>query len=191
MAERPIGFRLSSRRILFIGLFLLFTVFDYVHIAGIDSITKENRGYGHQQIAKQWEGAAETENARGWDRVGFNFRHFFKWWVILPQTKGSGIKRVLTSDGNGLLNNLGGHFLGGTLLVLIALWLSRSVPLVTIAGTAINLFHEYVAEGRFCDPSLVDLWLDQAGIFLAVVLYKIITMKIHGNRFSYESRAKP
>lgn len=185
MAEQPVGARRKSRFILFAFLVILFACIDYVFIAGVDPISKESRGYGHQALAKPWAGAAETENASGLNRVGFNFRHFFKWWVVLPKTAvGSGIKRVLTSDGNGLMNNLGGHLFGSAVIVLLALWLCRSVPLVAFAGTAMNVFHEYAAEGRFCDPSLVDLWLDQAGIILAVMVYGIIRLKIRRNRSS-------
>jgi hypothetical protein len=157
-------------------------MFDLVHIAGIDPITKTGRGYGHHELARHWQGASGTENAFGWSRIGFNFRHFFKWWIVIPQTRGGGLKGVLTSDGNGLFENLGGHFAGSAILVFLALWLSGSIPWTVLAGTAINIFHEYVAEGSYCDPSFVDLWLDQAGILLAVAVYGIISMQIRRNR---------
>ena len=173
LAGRTFRFRRPLRSVVFFILILLFAVFDYVRIAGIDSIAKSGAGYGHQEFVKPWPGAAATDKASGWDRAGFNFRHFFKWWFVFPPNRRGGIKGALTSDGNGLLNNLGGHLLGSAFLIFIALWLFRSIPLVVIAGTAMNIFHEYAAEGRFCDPSPVDLWLDQIGILLALAAYGI------------------
>jgi hypothetical protein len=167
---------------IFAILVLAFAVIDFVYIGGVDPITKEGRGYNHRVLAGQWAGAFETENAGGWNRVVFNFRHFFKWWVVLPKTSKPSVKLLLTCDGNGLLENLGGHLGGSTILVLLALWLFGSIPLSVLAGTAINIFHEYVAEGNYCDPSLVDLWLDQAGILLAVAFYGMITSRILRNR---------
>jgi hypothetical protein len=173
LAGQTVAWFRQPKTIIFTVLVLLFAVFDYVHIAGIDSIAKSGAGYGHQEFVKSWPGAAETETVNGLKRVDFNFNHFIKWWIVFPPNRRGGIEGALTSDGNGLLNNLGGHLFGSAFLVFIALLVFRSIPMVVIAGTAMNIFHEYIAEGRFCDPSPVDLWLDQIGILLALAAYGI------------------
>ena len=38
-------------------------------------------------------------------------------------------------------------------------------------GTALNIFHEYVAEGQYVGPSFIDLWLNQIGLLLAMLGY--------------------
>ena len=167
----------TSVQIVFVVLVMMFAVVDFVHITRSNPMTTEGHGYNHHEFAKLWAGAAETANICSWNRVGFNFRHFIKWWVVPPRMNGFGVTQMLTSDGNCLETNLAGHLGGSTLLVLIALWLSGSVPMVVVAGTAINIFHEYVAEGRYCDPSFVDLWLDQAGILLAVTVCRFVSWK--------------
>lgn len=182
LAGPKIAIRFTPRRIWFVFLVAMFAVFDFSTIARVDPITKERRGYGHRELAKQWPGAFETENAYGWSRVGFNFRNIFKWWVVPPKTAKPGIAPQLAGDGNSLAYNLAGHFGGSVLLVLVALWLFRSVPLIMIVGTAVNIFHEYIAEGYYGDPSFIDLWLDQAGILFAVAVYRIITLKTRGDR---------
>lgn len=161
-------------QIIFVVLAMTFAAVDYINVSGCNPVIKNGRGYSHCEFARLWTGAAETDNICGWNRVGFNFRHFFKWWFILPRAKTAGIKQLLTSDGNYIETNLIGHLGGSALLVLIALFLSGSVPTVVAAGTAINIFHEYVAEGRFCDPSFMDLWLDQIGILLAIAVYQTL-----------------
>ncbi len=188
LAGQTVALFKRPRTIIFAFLILLFAVFDYFHIAGIDSITKSGAGYGHQEFVKPWPGAAGTDKASGWDRAVFNFRHFFKWWAVFPPNRRGGIEGALTSDGNGLLNNLGGHLLGSAVLVFVALLFFRSIPLVVIAGTAMNIFHEYIAEGRFCDPSPVDLWLDQIGIMIAVALYGITASTVSKTRHSVSGK---
>lgn len=173
---------LTTRRLIFAVLVVAFAVIDFFCIARIDPITSEGRAYGHQEFAKSWAGAPETESVSGHDRVAFNFRHFFKWWVVPRPAGQPGLIPILTSDGNGLVENLGAHLGGSTVLVFAGLWLSGSIPGVAAAATAMNVFHEYAAEGSYCDPSFVDLWLDQAGIFLAVMIYGMITSKIGRNR---------
>jgi hypothetical protein len=45
---------------------------------------------------------------------------------------------------------------------------------VFIGANAMNIWHEYVAEGLYCDPSWVDLWLDSAGIATAMGLWFVL-----------------
>jgi len=78
------------------------------------------------------------------------------------------------SDGNSFANNFCWHFIGSLALSALGLWLSRSLPWVFVCGTVVNVFHEYVAEGQYVDPSFIDLWLDQLGLLLAMLGYFLI-----------------
>jgi len=47
-------------------------------------------------------------------------------------------------------------------------------------GTGMNVFHEYVAEGQYCDPSFIDLWLGQVGLLAGIALFIYLQ---RGSRF--------
>ena len=103
--------------------------------------------------------------------MAFNFRHFCHWWLACPPHVKAKPAKLLSSDGNRLSTNLAGHFGGSLVLSLAALFLVPRPVLILLLGSGMNIFHEYVAEGQYVDPSFVDLWLDQLGLFLAVAFF--------------------
>lgn len=107
---------------------------------------------------------------RGWPRVRFNLVHFFTFWTVWPDVRGQGLSGLLGSDGNSASSNLLGHFGGSAALSIAGLCIAPSRTAVASCGTAVNVFHEFVAEGQYVDPSFIDLWLDQLGLFTALAL---------------------
>ena len=161
-AERAGRVRLSRKafRLIVLGLALGDLLFSPL----TDPVARRMRAY-RSRYAPDVPGGT----AFGTVRVLRNFRLFFRFWAPPPGVPRSWRPRdVLTADGNSVVENLAGHFGLAVLMVLSAIALGVPVPDVLIAGTLINVWHEYVAEGLYCDPSWIDLWLDQAGLFTAV-----------------------
>jgi len=152
---------------------LLICALDFVVAPRTDARAAAGEGYGHHVPGLDAEDPDYGE-LRGWRRVWFNFRHFHLFWVQRPPNSQGGLTGLLASDGNSFANNFCWHFLGSLVLSALGLWLSRSLPWVFVCGTVVNVFHEYVAEGQYVDPSFIDLWLDQVGLLLAMLGYFFI-----------------
>ena len=156
--------------VLFAGL-LLFAAADFVVAPLTDSLS--GRGYAHRVTGLD---ASDPDYGalRGYRRVKFNFRHFFHWWVAWPSGADADPVRLLSSDGNSVFHNLVGHFGGSLAASLLGMLIVPRALLIIALGTLMNVFHEYVAEGRYVDPSFVDLWLDQLGLFLAIAVFVLV-----------------
>jgi len=141
---------------------------DFVLAPRTDPHAAQGHGYGHRATTPEAPG---DDALRGFPRVAFNFRHFCHWWLAFPPHARAKPAKLLSSDGNRWTHNLAGHFGGSLVLSLAALFLVPRPVLILLLGTGMNIFHEYVAEGQYVDPSFVDLWLDQLGLFLAVVFF--------------------
>jgi len=150
------------RLTILIGGSLLLCASDFVLSPLTDPHAAAGRGYGHHVEALDPSDPHYGE-LRGWKRVRLNFRHFHIFWTHYPPNRQGGFRGFIASDGNSFANNFCGHFLGSIVLSALGLWLSHSLLWVFVCGTAVNIFHEYVAEGQYVDPSFIDLWLDQLG----------------------------
>lgn len=170
------------RLVLFGGVVLALAVLDFAVAPLTDPHAASGAGYGHRPSSPA---GPDSGALRGYLRVRYNFRHFTHWWCAHPGWRG-GWRGVVSSDGNSALTNLGGHLGGSFLLSLAGLWLVPWPWLILAAGTALNIFHELVAEGQYVDPSFVDLWLDQAGLLLALGLFALLrrwpARAVSGNR---------
>lgn len=91
----------------------------------------------------------------------------------------------LAGDGNPMASNLAWHLGGALALALLGLALSRNLPAVLVAGTAFNIWHEYVSEGRYVDPSCIDLWFGQTALAVAAALW----LAMRGRRRAHSRRA--
>lgn len=136
-----------------------------------DAVPARGAGYAHHSAEPCLTVDPDYSVLFGAHRVRFNFRHFAVWWINWPAGVGTDLRAILSSDGNHLSQNLVGHLIGSMILVLLALWLVPRPLFIAALGTLINVFHEYVAEGWYADPSFVDLWLDQLGLVLALILW--------------------
>jgi len=147
---------------------LVVLVFDLIWCPLTDKVPRHGKGYGSHRRS---EGVAPPVRF-GLKRVIHNFRHFTVYWRPPRKAgRGAGVPAFLTADGNSVWTNLGGHFGLSVLLCLTFLSLGARWTWVLAGATLVNVWHEYVSEGLYCDPSYVDLWLDQAGILLALGLF--------------------
>ena len=166
-----------------LGGAVLLAVTDFVLAPRTDPHAAQGRGYGHRVTTPQGPG---HDASRGFPRVAFNFRHFFHWWLAYPPQCRAAPGKLLSSDGNSLTTNLAGHLGGSFALSLAGVFLAPRPAIILILGTGVNIFHEYVAEGQYADPSFVDLWLDQLGLALAVLLFVALRRRarVSGNNVS-------
>lgn len=164
--------------ILAVGMLALVAA-DFLLAPTTDPYASRGNGYAHRTPGIGSE-KPDYNALRGYRRVVFNFRHWLYWWTPKASASGSGLRSFLASDGNSALHNLIGHFCISFLLTLLAIWYVPRAWLVIAFGTFMNVFHEYIAEGQYVDPSFVDLWLDQLGLFLATVMFLCIRRSILG-----------
>ncbi|NOY83132.1 MAG: hypothetical protein GXP31_19220 [Kiritimatiellaeota bacterium] len=138
-----------------------------------DPTARRSGGYGSNRTR---EGVSPPVRF-GPRRVLHNFRNFAVFWrPPAGRRRKSGLTGFLTADGNSLTTNLFGHFGLAVLLCLIFLGLGANWTWVAAGATLVNIWHEYVSEGMYCDPSYVDLWLDQAGIGFALAGFALFRL---------------
>ena len=161
---------ISKVRYLFlITGFLVVAIIDFFCVPLTDIYPTERKGYQHSTGAFSTDPYYDVLYGSG--RVVFNFRHFGHWWTAWPLSKGLSPMKLVVSDGNSMVQNVGGHFVLSFILSLIAIFLVPRPVLVCALGTFMNIFHEYITEGHYCDPSFIDLWLSQLGLVLAIAFW--------------------
>ena len=155
------------RKAAFLAMLTLMLAADFWGAPLTDPVAAQRRGYSHHFAFPA--NALYVDELWGWKRVAFNFRHFNVWWTRCPRSERiRTVADFLRCDGNSAAVNLGGHFGGSFLLTLAGLAIWPVPRVILLCGMLVNVFHEYVAEGRYVDPSFVDLWLDTLGLVLAV-----------------------
>ena len=154
---------------------LILCLLDFYGAPLTDPHAQAGNGYRHH-VEGLDRSNSDFEVMRGWRRVRLNFKHFFLFWLDFPTNWKGSFVGLVTSDGNSFANNFYGHFIGSVIFSAAGLWLSRSLLWVGICGTLVNICHEYVAEGQYVDPSFIDLWLDQFGLFLAMGGFALIQL---------------
>jgi len=173
---RPIG---KARYATLVGVWLVLAVSDFFIMPLVDPYARHGSGYEHHDPAR-YRGDPECGAMRGYRRVIFTFRHFPDWWLAWPSHAGVSPVKLLVSDGNSMVTNLFGHLGVSLILSLIAMFLVPMPLFVGALGTGMNVFHEYVAEGQYCDPSFIDLWLGQVGLLAGIALFIYLQ---RGSRF--------
>ena len=124
------------------------------------------------------------DNSTEWERVGFNFQNFGAFWnparpcglswsehFTAERSFTEGIDGLITCDGNTLATNLLGQLLTGTIVTVVgilSMWPHWEFAwgYSAFVGQLLNIWHQFVASGRFVDPSWVDLWLFTVGLLL-------------------------
>ena len=130
-----------------------------------------------------WQGEFYYSST-GWERARFNLRNFHVFWSParpcglewgdhFTAENGflGGLDALLTCDGNTLGTNLLAHLAMGALVPLVGIpmmWPYWKVGWVYVAvlGEMLNIWHQFVASGRYEDPSWIDLWLFTLGLLL-------------------------
>ncbi len=171
-SDSPAGFVWRSRPCssgrLCLGVLCAVLLADTVLSPLTDRTARRGEGYGSNRTGT----AGALPGRFGPRRVLHNVRHFTVYWQPpAGRRRKPGLVGFLTADGNSPATNLLGHFGLAVLLCLIFLGLGARWTWVAAGATLVNVWHEYVSEGMYCDPSYVDLWLDQAGIGFALAVF--------------------
>lgn len=148
-----------------LGILVGLCVADYLCLT--DPRFKDRSGYGFG-----YAGLTDTRCVPryGPGRVLYNFRHFWVFWRRLPPGRHpSSVGEWLTVDGNRAPENVG-HFLSWGLMALLMRLLGFSILQSFLTPSALNIAHEFIIEGLYVDPSFLDLWLDEAGTVIGVLL---------------------
>lgn len=167
-----------KHRKLFIFLFLVFLlIIDLFILSKLDPLPRQARGYGFGYPVKFR--IEEIEQYQfGWRRVVYNFEIFFLFWSKPPFGKTyQSLKDFLSLDYSPLSYNIA-HFFAFLTFAIILLWLFRlNVFWVLIIGLFFNIFHEYIAEGIYMDPSFNDLWVDTLGLLMGLFIFVLFIKK--------------
>lgn len=132
-----------------------------------DSVPRHGNGYPHKGTVSD---TRFSETLFGPRRVFHNFLNFTHWWTNYPE-KADSFWKLMSSDGNGAWQNIIGHFVLSLIVTVVGCCILPKPLWIFCAGTFVNIFHEYVAEGCYVDPSFIDLWMDQTGLLLGMAVY--------------------
>ncbi len=168
---------IKSPQAIFLFLVILLLV-DFFVIGKIDKLSRQKIGYGFNYPL----GAKEQHllyQRYGWQRIIYNFSHFFQFWLSPPPGKSfKNLNEFLHLDipPSTLTFNIL-HLFAFLFFSLILLYFFRlPIWLVFLIGIFFNIFHEYVAEGIYIDPSFNDLWTNLLGIIFGLLLFEIIQL---------------
>eukprot|EP01049_Picozoa_sp_SAG25_P007965 SAG25_NODE_684_length_5936_cov_27.949460_3_plen_360_part_00 len=116
---------------------------------------------------------AVGRNSAGWEKVRFNLRHFVAFMdpSSMCGRRHSSVVAMLTCDGHSVWTNVCENLVPGAAMMALALPCMRphtgaSCFLLAVLGMLLNVWHQFVARGRFRDPSSIDFWLLAAGLLL-------------------------
>jgi hypothetical protein len=157
----------KKRLEIFILLLLCLMIGDLLFSISTDSVPRGGNGYNHKTSVSN---TRFEDTLFGSKRVLHNFLNFLHWWVAWPENAAS-FWKLMSSDGNSAIQNIFGHFVLGTLITIAACAIFPKPIWIFCAGTIVNIFHEYVAEGCYVDPSFIDLWLDQSALVLGIAIF--------------------
>lgn len=167
-----------SLEILLLFLIILLLI-DFFLIGRIDPISRAGQGYGFGYYLKEKE-QKMIYHQYGWERIKYNFRNFFQFWREPPLGKKySNLKEFLLLDvpPSKLLFNILHFFAFLIFTLLLFYFFHLPVWLVFLIGMFFNIFHEYVAEGIYLDPSFNDLWTNTLGLLVGLLLGLIFIKK--------------
>lgn len=163
---------LRSKKAIFLFLACLLLI-DFFVIGRIDKISREQIGYGYHYPI----GANEQNllyQRYGWPRIDYNFSHFFQFWQNPPPGRTfHNLIEFLQLDippSTVLFNIL--HFFAFAIFAILLLCSFRlPIWLVFLIGIFFNIFHEYISEGIYLDPSFNDLWVDTMGLLIGLLIW--------------------
>lgn len=169
---------LRSKEVIFLFLAFLLLI-DFFVIGKIDPISREGLGYGFGYFLGPKEQHLLYQKY-GWPRIVYNFSHFFQFWLSPPVGKSfKNIKEFFYLDippSTIFFNIL--HFFAFLFFALILLILFH-LPIWQVFFICLffNIFHEYIAEGIYLDPSFNDLWTNLLGTLFGILLGMIFFKK--------------
>jgi len=169
---------LQSKKVIFLFLVCLLLI-DFFVIGKIDKVSRAGQGYGFNYPLSAREQHLLYQRY-GWPRIVYNFSHFFQFWLSPPPAKKfHNLWDFLHLDvppSSVLFNIL--HFFAFLIFALVLLYFFR-LPLwfVFLSGLFFNIFHEYISEGIYVDPSFNDLWTDTIGLLAGLLLVVIFVKK--------------
>lgn len=165
---------LKNKSLIIPLLLFIIVLGDYFFLARLDPISRRQVGYPFSYpstVINQWQDTPYY----GLKRIGYNFGHFGLFWLKMSEgAVNNNFYQFFTQDGNPLWMNKA-HLICFFLFTLILLWWFRiKWWLAFLIGFFINVFHEYVAEGIYVDPSFIDLWIDLVGIILGLFIGLVV-----------------
>jgi len=160
----------KNKAIILLIILSLILLGDFFIVNLTDIVARSKIGYSFDYpdtLAGQWQNTPQY----GLQRIAYNFNHFALFWTKTPNNiQIKSFYQLMTVDGNSFWMNLS-HLI---LFFIFALLLMRLFKLswwqVLIIGIVVNIFHEYIAEGIYADPSFIDLWLDSLGTILGILV---------------------
>jgi hypothetical protein len=175
-----------SKKVIFLLLICLLLI-DFFIIGRIDSKSNLHIGYGYNYPLGANEQSLLYQHY-GWPRLIYNFSHFFQFWQSPPPDKTFhnllGFLSLDIPPSTIIFNVL--HFFAFAIFVFLLLYfLHLPIGLVFLIGMFFNIFHEYIAEGIYVDPSFNDLWTDTIGLLVGLLAYELATnfkIRINSNK---------
>lgn len=167
---------IKKKNIILLVILLLILLGDFFIVSRTDAAARSKIGYGFDYpdtLVGQWQNTPQY----GLQRLAYNFGHFSLFWTKTPNNiQIKSFYQLMTVDGNPLWMNLSHLILFFIFAILLMRLFKLSWWQVLLIGIIVNIFHEYVAEGIYVDPSFIDLWLDSlgtiVGIIFAVIFFK-------------------
>lgn len=168
-----------SKKVIFL-LFVCLLLIDFFVVGKLDKMSARKIGYSYHYPL----GVGEQNllyQRYGWQRVVYNFKHFFQFWQSPPPGKRfHNLREFLQLDvppSTVFFNIL--HFFAFAIFAFLLLYFLRlPIWLVFLIGVFFNIFHEYIAEGIYLDPSFNDLWTDTIGLLVGMLIYIIFFPRI-------------
>lgn len=161
-------------------LFLIFLLLiDFFIIGKVDPVSHNQIGYGYQYPLGQNEQHL-IHQRYGWPRIVYNFSNFFQFWQSPPPGRSfSNLIEFLHLDvpPSSVLFNILHFFAFAFFAIFLLVFFRLPIWAVFLIGMFFNIFHEYVAEGIYVDPSFPDLWIDTIGLLVGILTYLIFFKK--------------
>ena len=167
----------KKKNIILLAILLLILFGDFFIVSRTDAVARSKTGYSFNHpdtLTGQWQDTPQY----GLKRIEYNLNHFSLFWTkIPPNIQVKNFYQLMTLDGNPLWMNLSHLVLFFIFSALLMLLFGLSWWKVLILGMFVNIFHEYISEGIYVDPSFIDLWLDNLGIILGIIFALIFFKK--------------
>ncbi len=164
----------KNKNIILLVILLLILLGDFFVVSRTDVVARSKTGYGFDYpdtLVEQWQNTPQY----GLQRIAYNLSHFSLFWTKTPNNiQIKSFYQLMTIDGNSFWMNLSHFILFFIFSALLMLLFGLSWWKVLILGMFVNIFHEYVAEGVYVDPSFIDLWSDTVGIILGILIGAVL-----------------
>jgi len=169
---------LRSPKVIFLFLVCLLLI-DFFVIGKIDPVSRAGQGYGFNYPLRADEQFLIYQRY-GWPRIKYNFRHFFQFWLSPPIGKSfRNLKELLSLDipPSTLFFNVLHFFAFFIFTIILFYFFHLSFWQIFLISLFFNIFHEYIAEGIYLDPSFNDLWTNSLGLLVGLLISVIFIKK--------------